>query len=329
MEPPRLLVIAGPTAVGKTPVAVALAQLIPAEVVCADSRTLYRGMDIGTAKPSAQERARVPHHLLDIASPDEVVTLAEYQRRARAAIEEIRARGRLPLLVGGTGLYIRAVVDDLKIPAAAPDWQLRGTLEAEERTGGPGTLHRRLAAIDPLAAARIHPHNVRRILRALEVHAQTGIPISVLQRSPAAISSRGQAPRAPADQPGVVMVALTMSRPGLHARIHRRTDRLLEAGLVEEVRRLLAAGYAKTLPALQGLGYKEIIPHLEGTLSLTESRSLLQRNTQRYAKRQLTWFRADARYRWLDVEDDAPEVVAAKIRAIFTDHAETPDFTGG
>jgi tRNA dimethylallyltransferase len=318
MGGPRLIVIAGPTAAGKTPVALALAQQIPAEVVCADSRTLYRGMDIGTAKPTTQERDRVPHHLLDVARPDDVVTLAAYQRLALEAIDAIRARGRLPLLVGGTGLYIRAVVDGLRIPPAAPDWHLRAALEAEERAGGPGTLHRRLGEVDPAAAARIHPHNVRRIIRALEVHAKTGVSISVLQRSSPEVPSRGSTRCGAGDAEDVLMIALTTDRARLYERIHRRIDHLLAAGLVEEVRQLLAAGYAKTLPALQGLGYKELLPHVAGTLSLAESRALLQRNTRRYAKRQLTWFRGDARYRWLEVGDDPPEVVAARIRAMIT-----------
>jgi tRNA dimethylallyltransferase len=325
----RLIVIAGPTAVGKTPVAIALAQQIPAEIICADSRTLYRGMDIGTAKPTAQERDRVPYHLLDIARPDEVVTLATYQRLALEAVEAIRARGCLPLLVGGTGLYIRAVVDALRIPPAAPDWHLRAVLEAEERAGGRGTLHRRLGEVDPAAAARIHPHNVRRIIRALEVHAQTGVPISVLQLSSPQRPSPGSPHRGPGVGGDVLMIALSTDRARLYERIHRRIDRYLAAGLVDEVRRLLAAGYAKTLPALQGLGYKEVIPHVEGTLSLSESRALLQRNTRRYAKRQVTWFRGDGRYVWLEAGDDQPEVVAAQIRALVLERTETHDFPGG
>jgi len=309
MASPPLIVIAGPTAVGKTSVAVALAEQCSAEIVTADSRTVYRGMDIGTAKPSAEDRARVPHHLLDIAPPDEVVTLAIYQRHALAAIDAVRARGHLPLLVGGTGLYIRAVVDGLRIPPTPPDWTLRASLEAEERAGGPGTLHRRLGQIDPAAASRIHPHNVRRTIRALEVYGRTGVPISALQ-------GRSTAVPAGMERHDVVMVALTADRVKLYERIQRRIDQMLAAGLVNEVRALGAAGYARTLPALQGLGYKEIVSHLEGALSLAESRALLERNTRRYAKRQLTWFRADSRYRWLDVGDDPPEVVAARIRAI-------------
>ncbi|HYM91043.1 MAG TPA: tRNA (adenosine(37)-N6)-dimethylallyltransferase MiaA [bacterium] len=304
-----LVVLAGPTAVGKTPVAIALAERVRGEIVCADSRTLYRGMDIGTDKPTARDRERVPHYLLDVARPDEVVTLAAYQRLALGAIAEIRRRGRLPLLVGGTGLYIRAVVDGLQIPPAAPDWSLRAALEAEERAGGPGSLHGRLREVDPAAAVRIHPRNLRRIIRALEVHAVTGVPISVLQQS-----SAGPPPGA--EEGSVVMIALTTDRVRLYERIHHRIDQHLAAGLVEEVRALVRAGYPKSLPALQGLGYKELIPYVEGSLSLGEAKALLQRNTRRYAKRQLTWFRSDPRYRWLDVGADPPEVVAGRIRAM-------------
>ncbi len=296
--------IAGPTAVGKTQVALALARGMPAEIVCADSRILYRGLDIGTAKPSRADREAVPHHLLDVADPDQVVTLAEYQHLAIRALEEIRGRVRLPLLVGGTGLYIRAVVDGLVIPPVAPQWVLRAELEEEERTSGPGTLHQRLAQVDPEAASRIHPRNIRRIIRALEVQAQTGVPMSALRRA------------APAPAEPVVMVALTLDRARLYNRIDRRIDAQLAAGLIEEVRALLRSGYTRTLPALQAIGYKEIVAYVDGAHSREDAVSLLRRNTRHYAKRQLTWFRADPRYRWLDVGDDPPARVAERILAM-------------
>ena len=299
-----MVVIAGPTAVGKTQVALALARGTPAEIVCADSRILYRGLDIGTAKPSRADQEAVPHHLLDVADPDQVVTLAEYQHLAIRALEEIRGRARLPLLVGGTGLYIRAVVDGLVIPPVAPQWVLRVELEEEERTSGPGTLHQRLAQVDPEAASRIHPRNIRRIIRALEVQAHTGVPMSALRRA------------APAPAEPVVMVALTLDRARLYTRIDRRIDTQLAAGLIEEVRALLRSGYTRTLPALQAIGYKEIAAYVDGALSREEAVSLLRRNTRHYAKRQLTWFRADPRYRWLDVGDDPPDRVAERILAM-------------
>lgn len=321
MTGPALIVVAGPTAVGKTQVAVALARRIPMEIVCADSRTVYRGLDIGTAKPSAADRAAVPHHLLDVASADQVVTLAEYQRLATRGLAEIRARRRLPVLVGGAGLYIRAVVDRVAIPAVPPDWDLRARLEHEERTAGPGTLYRRLREVDPAAASRIHPHNMRRIIRALEVQARTGTPISFLQRG------RGGEGAVTAEDPGaVLMVALTLDRERLYARIDERIEQQISRGLVEEVRALLRSGYPRSLPALQGLGYGEMLAYLDGAVPFAEAVRRFRRNTRRYAKRQLTWFRADSRYAWLDVGDDPPDAVAARIHALFADRADTPYF---
>jgi len=291
----------------------ALARRLPAEIVCADSRVIYRGLDVGTAKPSRADREAVPHHLVDVADPSEIFTLAQYQRAAQAAVAEIRERGRVPLLVGGTGLYLRAVVDGFAVPAAAPDWALRACLEDEERVGGPGTLHRRLAEVDPAAAARVHPRNVRRIIRALEVYHRTGAPISALQRATPAGASH---PPAAGELP--LMVALTIDRSQLGVRIDRRIDRQLAEGLVEEVRRLLDAGCPPTRPALQGVGYKEMIPYVTGLITLDVAVARLRQNTRRYAKRQWTWLRADPRYRWLDVGGDPPPVIAAGIHAMMT-----------
>lgn len=302
-----LIVIAGPTAAGKTAVAIALAQKLGAEIVCADSRTIYRGMDIGTAKPALSERALVPHHLLDIADPDEPVTLAAYQRLALDAIEGIHGRGRAALLVGGTGLYIRAVVDHVVVPAVAPDWDLRARLADEERTAGAGTLHRRLEQTDPAAAARIHPRNIRRVIRALEVHAVTGQPMSLLQ--PQITEGRWAAGAVG----GQGMIALTLDRERLYDRIERRIAAQLAAGFVDEVQTLLRAGYGGTLPAMQALGYKEIGAYIEGETSLDEAAEQWRRNTRRYAKRQWTWFRADPRYRWIDVDDEPAARVVGRI----------------
>ncbi len=318
----QIVVIAGPTGAGKTQAAIALAHRMPAEIVCADSRTLYRGMDIGTAKPSPPDRAAVPHHLLEVADPDHIVTLAEYQQLARRAVGEIQRRGRLPILVGGTGLYIRAVVDRVAIPSVPPDWVLRARLEEEERTEGPGTLYRRLGEVDPATAARMHPRNIRRIIRALEVYQRTGITISAQQHQVRGGRWTPVESALPESDPGrlppgrAVMVALTLDRDRLHERIDRRIDDQLARGLVDEVRALLDAGYARTLPALQGLGYKEIAAYLAGAVTLDEAVARFRRNTRRYAKRQGTWFRADPRYQWLDVGDDPPDAVAARIHAI-------------
>ncbi len=295
---PPLLVVCGPTAVGKTDAAIALAERLNAEIVCADSRTIYRGMDIGTAKPTSAQQARVRHHLLDIADPDEVVTLATYRDRAVQVIGDLRAHGRIPLLTGGTGLYIRAVVDGFTIPPVAPDATLRRHLESVERAH-PGKLHTRLQQVDPQAAARIHPRNIRRLVRALEVYERTGQPISALQQT---------------DPVGTtVQVGLTMDREALYRRIDARVDAQLGNGLVAEVEGLLRRGYAPTLPAMLGLGYKEIVEFLQGRVLLEEAVRRLKRDTRRFAKRQYTWFRGDSRIRWLDVDVYPPEQVAGAI----------------
>jgi len=288
-----------------------LARRLDAEIVAADSRTVYRGLDIGTAKPALLERAIVPHHLLDVADPAEPFTLADYQRLALEAIEGIHDRGRAVLLTGGTGLYIRAVVDRTAVPTAAPDWDLREQLAADERREGYGTLHRRLEEIDPAAAGRIHPRNVRRIIRALEVYEVTGTTLSALQA--AVRGGRWGVGRGGWADGAVRMVALTMERERLHARIDRRIDEQLGAGLIAEVHTLLLAGYDRALPALQGVGYREIAAYLEGETTLEAAVAQFRRNTRRFAKRQWTWFRADPRYRWIDVDDEPAERVVSRI----------------
>ncbi|MBI3997488.1 MAG: tRNA (adenosine(37)-N6)-dimethylallyltransferase MiaA [Armatimonadetes bacterium] len=305
-----LAVLCGPTAVGKTALAVDLARRLDAEIVCADSRTIYRSMEIGTAKPTHLQRSLVPHHLLDVADPEQTFTLADYQRLARRVIEEIRARGRLPLLVGGTGLYLRAVVDDLQIPHAPPDPALRAALEAEARTLGPASLHARLAEVDPVAASRIHPHNVRRVIRALEVMRLTGRPLSAQQR-------RGGPPGF------VAMVGLWIEREQLYRQIEARVDAQLAAGLVEETRGLLARGVPPDAPSMQALGYKEIAGWLRGAYDYEEAIRRLKRNTRRYAKRQLTWFRRDPRIRWVDATGLDARALAERAHAIMDEVLST------
>ncbi len=293
-----MVVLCGPTAVGKTNAAIALAPRLNAEIVCADSRTVYRGMDIGTAKPTPVQRARVPHHLLDIAEPDQVVTLATYRDKAVQVITDLRTRRRVPLLTGGSGLYIRAVVDGLTIPQVPPDAALRAQMESDERAH-PGRLRAKLQRVDPQAAARIHPRNIRRLVRALEVYERTGQAISSLQRT---------------DPIGAaVQVALTMDREALYSRIDARVDEQLAAGLVAEVEQLLAQGYAPTLPAMRGLGYKEIAEYLQGRVGREEAVRRLKRNTRHFSKRQFTWFRRDSRIRWLDVTTLTSDQVAEEI----------------
>lgn len=279
-----------------------MAERIGGEIVCADSRTVYRGMDIGTAKPTAQMRARVPHHMLDVADPREVFTVRDFQRMARSVIQAIHSRGRVPVLVGGTGLYVRAVVDGLDFPEVPPDWALRRLWEAEERDE-PRILYQRLRQLDPSAASEIEPSNIRRIVRALEVVYHTGRPVSQ-QRS---------------HSPGLnaVLVGLVMDRAALYERIDRRIIEQIEAGLIEEVRALLETGLDRELPAMHGLGYKEIAAYLLGDVDLDEAIRTVQRNTRRYAKRQLTWFRADPRIRWISIDGlDPAEVAERVLRAV-------------
>lgn len=304
-----LLVILGPTATGKTALALHLAPVLNAEVVSADSAMVYRHLDIGTAKPTAAERARVPHHLVDVVDPDRQFSVAEFKALAREAIADIRSRGRLPMVVGGTGLYIRALLEDYPFErvAAPPDPELRRRLAEEARRDGSAALHRRLARLDPESAARIHPNDLKRIIRALEVIHQTGQPPS---RLGAAAAGTGGA--------CVLKLGLTCDRRLLYRRIERRTEEQIAAGFVEEVRRLLAMGYPPDAPGLQVLGYRHLVPHVLGRLSLAEAVARIQRDTRRLAKRQWTWFRRERGVRWVDVD----EIPTAELAALLAPQLE-------
>jgi tRNA dimethylallyltransferase len=293
---PAVLALVGPTATGKTALSLALAGPLGAEVVSADSRMVYRWMDVGTAKPTWEERARVPHHLLDVVDPDEPYSVARYQQQALEAIERIRRRGRLPLLVGGTGLYVRAVCDGLRIPAVPPDEPFRRELEARAAREGWPALQAELARVDPVSAVRIDPHNVRRVIRALEVHRATGVPFSDWQtRRPPPFRT--------------VFVGLDLPRPALDARIDARVLEQVAGGLIEEVQSLLDRGYDSSLTAMSGFGYREVAAHLRGEYGREEAVARYQQATRRYARRQLTWFRPDDRIHWLDAGAATPEAV--------------------
>lgn len=294
-------VLVGPTAVGKSALALALARRYrelgsAAEVVNADSMLVYRGMDIGTAKPTAAERAEVPHHLIDLLEVTETATVAEFQRLARAAISDCRDRGVVPLVVGGSALYVRAIVDSFDFPSTDP--RLRAALQAELDAHGAAVLHERLARLDPEAAAAIEPGNGRRVVRALEVVALTGRPFRA-----------GLPPRAYL-LPGVVQVGLDLDRPSLNQRIAVRVERMWAAGFVEEVRRLADAGLRDGLTASRALGYRQILRFLDGEISEAEAREQTISATRKFARRQDSWFRADHRITWLaataaNVVDDA------------------------
>jgi tRNA dimethylallyltransferase len=289
-----LIVIVGPTGVGKSALALELARVLPSEVISADSRQIYTGLDIGTAKVTPAEQAQVPHHLIDCVAPDEDFSLAEYQEQAYACLVGIWQRGRWPLLVGGTGQYVRAVVEGWRIPRVPPDPELRAELYAEaEQKGGPA-LYARLLALDPGAADLIDARNVRRVVRALEVCLATGRPFS---------EQRGKDPP-PYD---VLQVGLTMERQALYARVDARIQSMIERGLVDEVRSLVERGYDWTLPAMSSLGYIQFKGYLEGTASLSECVALTKKATRRFIRQQYNWFRlGDPRIRWIDVGQTVP-----------------------
>ncbi len=298
-----MLVLVGPTATGKSAVAVEVAVRLDGEVITGDPQQAYRGMDIGTAKPSLAERKGVPHHLLDIKDPTELFTVAEFQRLVWELAPAIRARGRLPMLVGGTGLYVTAVLDAYDFPPLEPDWELRARLRGEAEALGPEALHGRLAEVDPSAAARLHPNDLRRVIRALEVYYRTGQPLSATwDRSP---------PEAVALD--ALVVGLFMDRDALDRRIEARVQQQLDAGLLEEVAALYRRGLDERYYPLRALGYRELLPVVRGERSLEQARADLVRSTRRLARRQLTWFRRDPRVRWLRTPADNPLAVVEAI----------------
>jgi tRNA dimethylallyltransferase len=290
LDPPIVVVIVGPTAVGKSDLAMALAQHFGGEIVSADSRQIYRYLDVGTAKPTIGDRLLVPHHLVDIVAPDQEFTLAAFQEHAMRAIAGALERGRLPVLIGGTGLYIRAVVTGLRIPRVAPNHALRATLEKRAAEDGAAALHDDLAALDAAAAARIDARNVRRVVRALEVCLTSGQAMSALQGA-----------QAPSYR--FVMIGLTCAREVLFQRIDERIKRQVKNGLVEETQRAMSMGYAFTLPAMSGLGHRQISLNLRGEITIDEAIEMDKRDTRRYARQQYNWFRPnDPAIQWLDID---------------------------
>jgi tRNA dimethylallyltransferase len=287
---PPLVVIVGPTAVGKTHLAVRLAQEVNGEIVSADSRQLYRGMDIGTAKATPEEQERAAHHLIDVVDPDETLGLAQFQEMANAAIAGITARGRVPLLAGGTGQYVMAVVEGWKVPRVPPDEALRRDLYRQAEEEGAEVLHARLHALDPAAAGRIDARNVRRVVRALEVCLVTGEPISEQQ---------GKSP----PPYRILILGLGLPRAELYRRIDDRVEQMMEAGLEDEVRGLVTAGYGFDLPAMSGVGYGQFAPYLAGEATLDSVVGEIKRATRRFVRHQAHWFRqGDARIHWLEAE---------------------------
>lgn len=286
---PPLLVIVGPTGVGKTATAVTLARRVPIEVVSADSRQVYRGMDIATGKPTAEEQRAVAHHLIDLVDPDDRYHAARFRSDAVGAIAEIRGRGRLPVVVGGTGLYVRALLRGLD-PAPPADPAFRRELASLAARHGPAALHERLRAAAPALAGRLHPNDHVRVVRALE-RVRAGQPEGGVQVRW----------RQGASEWDVVSIGLTMARPALARRLRARAASMVRSGLLAEVERLLARGYGPSLPAMHGIGYRQFVPVARGLLTPAEALRLMERDTVRYAKRQWTWFMREPDIEWLDV----------------------------
>lgn len=291
-EKPAVIAVAGPTASGKSDLGLKLAQRLGGEIVCMDSMQIYRRMDIGTAKPTAQERALLPHHMLDVADPTEAYAVADYAVAAEQVIAQILSRGRVPILVGGTGLYLKALMDGLSLGGTGGDERLRAELNAlADEPGGKERLHARLAAVDPETAARLHPNDRRRVIRAIEVYEQTGVPMS-------------RQNHAAQDRPfRVLPLALEWPRDLLYARLETRVHRMMEMGLLSEVRALLESGVAPAAQSMQGIGYKELIPAAMGQDDVNRAVWDIIVHTRHYAKRQGTWLRAEPRCVWLDARD--------------------------
>ena len=280
----RLIAIVGPTASGKTALAVALARRLGGEVIGADSRQVYRHMDVGTAKPAAEERTAVPHHLIDMVDPDEPFSLGRWLDLAQAALDDVWSRGGQPILAGGTGQYVWALLEGWRVPRVPPDAAFRARMEA----GDAAALFESVRRVDPAAAAAIGPANRRRLIRALEVHEATGKPISYWQAK---------------EPPGfeALIIGLRLPRDELYRRIDERVGGMIERGLIDETRRLLAMGYARDLPSMSGIGYKEACAHLAGGLTAAEAAARIKTETHRLARHQNSWFKpSDPRIRWVE-----------------------------
>ena len=304
MSKKHLILIVGPTAVGKTEIAIQLAERHPAggEIVSADSRLFYRGMDIGTAKPSREEQARVPHHLIDIANPNEILSLAVFQQKAREAIADIRARNKIPFLVGGTGQYIRAVTEGWTPPEVEPDERLRKELERLKEEKGLAWLHDKLKNLDPVAAEKIDARNFRRTIRALEVIMTTGKKFS---------DQRGQS-----ESPYHLMtIGLTRPRDELYERVDQRIEAMFTNGFLNEVNGLLEKGYSPTLPTLSAIGYRESVRVVKGELTEEQAKVEIRRATRVFVRRQANWFKeSDPNIRWFKVEEGVVEDIEVYIR---------------
>ncbi len=298
----EVLAIVGPTAVGKTALSLEVAKIAGAEIVSIDSGQIYRGMDVGTAKPSRSDLAKVPHHMIDVFDPSRSVSVAEFRKLARVAIDDIRKRGKTPLLVGGSGLYFRAVVDPLEFPAT--DAEVRARVQRDVEEEGPEGLHARLRILDPEAAERIDPQNVRRTVRALEVIELTGRRFSEFRVAWDQYESIYS----------IHVAGLTLPKEELNRRIDSRVEDLMSAGLLDEVKVLEKRGLRQSITAVQALGYAQLIDHLDDNCSLEEAIDQIKRGTRRFARRQLSWFKADPRVHWFEASDDAKQFLLERTK---------------
>ncbi|WP_035571783.1 tRNA (adenosine(37)-N6)-dimethylallyltransferase MiaA [Halonatronum saccharophilum] len=287
-----LLAIVGPTAVGKTRLSLQLAQDLKGEIISADSMQVYKGMDIGTAKASKKEQELVPHHLIDIIDPKEEFSVADFQEKVDGLIPQIYNKGKLPMLVGGTGLYVKSVIEGFIFPEMETNWDLRESLEEEAKELGNQHIHNKLREVDPDLADKLHPNDLRRVIRGIEVYKQTGKTTTHFKRL-----AQERKPRYKA-----LKIGLKRDRESLYRRINKRVDLMIEEGLLEEVRELYNKGYHRDLISMQGLGYKEILAYFEGEYDLKEAIRLIKRDTRHFAKRQFTWFKRDKSIKWFDVD---------------------------
>jgi tRNA dimethylallyltransferase len=287
----RLIAIVGPTAVGKTKVSVELAKAIDGEIINGDSMQVYKDMDIGTAKPTKQEMDEIPHHLFDFLEPTESFSVADFQSLAKPVVTNVNEKEKIPILVGGTGLYVKALTQDYQFRSDDSAPAYREKLEKFAEENGKDLLHDKLKTVDPEAADNTHPNNVRRVIRALEIHHTTGMPPSY--------DNNEKEKNSPYD---LIPIGLTMERETLYERINRRVDQMVEDGLIEEAKSLYTGG-VRDCQSVQGIGYKEIYLYLQGELTKEEAILLLKRNSRRYAKRQFTWFRNQMNVRWFEMEE--------------------------
>ncbi|WZL74952.1 tRNA (adenosine(37)-N6)-dimethylallyltransferase MiaA [Clostridiaceae bacterium 35-E11] len=287
-----LLIIVGPTAVGKTETSIHLAQHLDGEIISADSMQVYKHMDIGTAKPTLDERQGIPHYLMDEIDPRESFSVAQFQQKAKQYIDHILSKNKLPIIVGGTGLYINSIIYNIDFTQTISNWRLRERLEKDARIHGSEYLHKQLQKFDEEAAARIHPNNVKRVIRALEVFLESGERIKDFKNN---LTDNHEY--------DYTMIGLIRNRDELYERINRRVDLLMKEGLVNEVKNLIQLGLDENDISMKGLGYKEVIKYLNGTYDLEEATRLLKRDTRRYAKRQITWFKRYDKIKWFNLSD--------------------------